>query len=116
MQPRRGPGKTELEMPQARPKLAAMGSSSYTDIKDSLLYLCLHDPRPWLVGFSGDKQSHVRVLLMGSGATVVSSFPEEAVGESDLTTALRCTDERQWTRNSEDSASSQMGLFSFVDR
>jgi hypothetical protein len=34
-----------------------MGASSYSDIKSSLRSLYLEDPRPWLVGFSGSKDS-----------------------------------------------------------
>jgi hypothetical protein len=49
-----------------------MGDSSYSDIKDSLRDPYLEDPRPWLVGFSGSKQSPVCGPSVGSGATVVS--------------------------------------------
>ena len=34
-----------------------MASMSYQEIKDSLRQLYLEDPRPWLVGFSGGKDS-----------------------------------------------------------
>jgi tRNA(Ile)-lysidine synthase TilS/MesJ len=43
--------------------LAPMGASSYSDIKDSLRHLYLDDPRPWLVGFSGGKDSTMLALL-----------------------------------------------------
>jgi hypothetical protein len=36
---------------------AAMQVSSYRDIRDSLLQLYIGDPRPWLVGYSGGKDS-----------------------------------------------------------
>ena len=37
--------------------LAPMGASSYSDIKDSLRHLYFGNLRPWLVGFSGRKDS-----------------------------------------------------------
>jgi 3'-phosphoadenosine 5'-phosphosulfate sulfotransferase (PAPS reductase)/FAD synthetase len=40
-----------------------MAASSYTDIKDSLRHLYLEDPRPWLVGFSGGKDSTMLASL-----------------------------------------------------
>jgi len=44
-------------MPRMRSILPPMGASSYSDIKSSLRSLYLEDPRPWLVGFSGSKDS-----------------------------------------------------------
>ena len=35
-----------------------MSSSNYSDIRDSLRSLYLEDARPWLVGFSGGKDTH----------------------------------------------------------
>ena len=40
------PGKMKLEMPRARPMLAPMGASSYSDIKDSLRHLYFGNLRP----------------------------------------------------------------------
>jgi len=34
-----------------------VGASTYQEIKDSLRQLYLEDARPWLVGFSGGKDS-----------------------------------------------------------
>jgi hypothetical protein len=39
--------------------LAPMGVNSCSDIRDSLRNLYLEDPRPWLVGFSGGKDSAI---------------------------------------------------------
>ena len=41
-----------------------MPSTAYRDIKDSLRQLYLDDPRPWLVGFSGGKDSTVTLQLI----------------------------------------------------
>jgi 3'-phosphoadenosine 5'-phosphosulfate sulfotransferase (PAPS reductase)/FAD synthetase len=43
--------------------LEPMGTSSYSDIKDSLGHRYLEGPRPWLVGFSGGKDSTMLALL-----------------------------------------------------
>ena len=40
-----------------------MGARSYSDIKDSLRNLYVEDPRPWLVGFSGGKDSTMLASL-----------------------------------------------------
>ena len=53
--------------------LPSMGASSYTDIKDSLRNLYLEDPRPWLVGFSGGKDSTMLASLI---VEVVAGIPE----------------------------------------
>ena len=44
--------------------LAPMAASSYTDVKDSLRHLHLEEPRPWLVGFSGGKDSTMLASVM----------------------------------------------------
>ena len=41
-----------------------MASTSYQEIKDSLRWLYLDDPRPWLVGFSGGKDSTMVTSLV----------------------------------------------------
>jgi 3'-phosphoadenosine 5'-phosphosulfate sulfotransferase (PAPS reductase)/FAD synthetase len=41
-----------------------MGANSYSDIKDSLRLLYLEDPRPWLVGSSGGKDSTMLTSLL----------------------------------------------------
>ena len=53
--------------------LAPMGASSYTEIKDSLRRLYLEDPRPWLVGFSGGKDSTMVASLI---VEVVAGIPD----------------------------------------
>jgi DNA sulfur modification protein DndC len=78
----------ELEMRRVRPKLAPMGSSSYTDIKDSLRSLYLEDPRPWLVGFSGGKDSTMLASLI---VEVVAGIPDE---QRKKPVAILCTDTR----------------------
>jgi len=47
--------------------LVPMGANSFSDIKDSLRHLYLEDPRPWLVGFSGGKDSTMFASLKGQG-------------------------------------------------
>ena len=66
--------KMRLEMAGMRPMLAPMGSSSYSDIKDSLRHLYQEDPRPWLVGFSGGKDSTMLASLIFDA---VLSIPAE---------------------------------------
>ena len=61
-------------MPRAPPKLAPMASSSYSDIKDSLRLLYLEDPRPWLVGFSGGKDSTMLASLI---VEVIAGIPDD---------------------------------------
>ena len=48
---------------RARPMLAPMGASSYSEIKSYLRQLYMDDPRPWLVGFSGGKDSTMLASL-----------------------------------------------------
>ena len=54
--------------------LAPTGASSYTDIKDSLRHLYLEGPRPWLVGFSGGKDSTMLAALI---VEVVAGIPDD---------------------------------------
>ena len=58
--------------------LEPMGTSSYSEIKDSLRHLYLEDPRPWLVGFSGGKDSTMLASLnypLCESYTSSSCFP-----------------------------------------
>jgi DNA sulfur modification protein DndC len=70
------PGKMKLEMPRVWPMLAPMGASSYSDIRDSLRNLYLEDPRPWVVGFSGGKDSTMLASLI---VEVVAGIPRWAL-------------------------------------
>jgi len=54
--------------------LAPMGASSYSDIKDSLRNFYLEDPRPWVVGFSGGKDSTMLASLI---VEVVAGIPDD---------------------------------------
>ncbi|MBV9658810.1 MAG: DNA phosphorothioation system sulfurtransferase DndC [Verrucomicrobia bacterium] len=60
----------------------------YADILDSLRELYLDDPRPWLVGFSGGKDSTMLAALIFS--TVASLPPEQRTKPI----AVLCTDTR----------------------
>ena len=68
--------------------LAPMGASSYSDIKDSLRHLYLEDPRPWLVGFSGGKDSTMLASLI---VEVVADIPDD---QRKKPVAILCTDTR----------------------
>ncbi len=72
--------------------LAQMGASSYSDIKDSLRHLYLEDPRPWLVGFSGGKDSTMLASLI---VEVVTSIADE---RRKKPVAILCTDTRVESR------------------
>ena len=52
-----------------------MASMSYQEIKDSLRQLYLEDPRPWLVGFSGGKDSTMVASVIFDA--VLSIAPEQ---------------------------------------
>ena len=54
--------------------LEPMGTSSYSDIKDSLGHRYLEGPRPWLVGFSGGKDSTMLTSLI---VEVVAGIPDD---------------------------------------
>ena len=54
--------------------LAPMVASSYSDIRSSLRQLYLEDPRPWLVGFSGGKDSTMLASLI---VEVVAGIPDD---------------------------------------
>ncbi len=75
-------------MSPARPKLTPMGPSSYSDIKDSLRSLYRDDPRPWLVGFSGGKDSTMLASLI---VEVVAGIPDD---QRKKPVAILCTDTR----------------------
>ncbi len=68
--------------------LASMGASSYSDIKVSLRSLYLEDTRPWLVGFSGGKDSTMLASLI---VEVVAGIPED---QRKKPVAILCTDTR----------------------
>ena len=68
--------------------LASMGASSYSDIKVSLRSLYLEDTRPWLVGFSGGKDSTMLASLI---IEVVAGIPED---QRKKPVAILCTDTR----------------------
>ena len=72
-----------------------MGASSYSDIKDSLRHLYLDDPRPWLVGFSGGKDSTMLASLI---VEVVAGIPDD---ERKKPVAILCTDTRIASKPSE---------------
>ena len=65
-----------------------MGVSTYSDIKDSLRNLYLEDPRPWLVGFSGGKDSTMLASLI---VEVVAGIPD---AQRKRPVAILCTDTR----------------------
>ena len=65
-----------------------MGASSYSDIKSSLRHLYLEDPRPWLVGFSGGKDSTMLASLI---VEVVAGIPDD---QRKKPVAILCTDTR----------------------
>ena len=65
-----------------------MGASSYSDIKVSLRSLYLDDPRPWLVGFSGGKDSTMLASLI---VEVVAGIPDD---QRKKPVAILCTDTR----------------------
>lgn len=67
-----------------------MGVPVYQEIKDSLrrLYLELEDDRPWLVGFSGGKDSSMVASLV---VEVVAGIPAE---QREKPVAILCTDTR----------------------
>jgi DNA sulfur modification protein DndC len=65
-----------------------MDATSYQDIKSSLRQLYLDDPRPWLVGFSGGKDSTMLASLI---VEVVAGIPD---GQRKNPVAVLCTDTR----------------------
>ncbi len=65
-----------------------MASTSYQAIKDSLRELYLDDPRPWLVGFSGGKDSTMVASLIFDA---VLSVPPD---QRKKPVAILCTDTR----------------------
>jgi DNA sulfur modification protein DndC len=65
-----------------------MSSSNFSAIRDGLQQLYLEDPRPWLVGFSGGKDSSMVASLIFD--VVLSLEPEQRTKEI----AVLCTDTR----------------------
>jgi DNA sulfur modification protein DndC len=65
-----------------------MASTSYQEIRDSLRQLYLEDPRPWLVGFSGGKDSTLVAALVFDA---VLSLPPE---QRKKPVTVLCTDTR----------------------
>jgi hypothetical protein len=56
--------------------LKAMDATSYRDIKSALRQLYLDDPRPWLVGFGGGKNSTMLGSLDSSHDRLYASGPD----------------------------------------
>lgn len=77
--------KTHSRVPNA---LVNMSASAYRDIKESLKQLYLKDKRPWLVGFSGGKDS---TMLASIVFDVVLSIPET---QRKKPISVLCTDTR----------------------
>ena len=65
-----------------------MASTSYQEIRDSLHQLYVEDPRPWLVGFSGGKDSTMLASLVFDA--VLSVPPEQRIKP----VSILCTDTR----------------------
>jgi DNA sulfur modification protein DndC len=65
-----------------------MSGRTFQELKDNLRSLYLDDPRPWLVGFSGGKDSTLVAALIFD--TVLAIPPEERKKEI----AILCTDTR----------------------
>lgn len=65
-----------------------MALSAYQEIKDSLRQLYIDDPRPWLVGFSGGKDSTMVAALIFDAVLAVP--PEQRKKE----VTILCTDTR----------------------
>lgn len=63
-----------------------MADNVYRDIRDSLRTLYLEDPRPWLVGFSGGKDSTLVASLI---VEAIASIPSE---QRKKEVAILCTD------------------------
>src|SRR6266540_3572579 len=68
--------------------LPPMASTSYQEIRDSLRQLYVDDPRPWLVGFSGGKDSTLVAALVFDAAL---SIPPD---QRKKPVAILCTDTR----------------------
>ena len=65
-----------------------MASTAYQEIKESLRQLYVEDPRPWLVGFSGGKDSTMVASVIFDA--VLSVPPEQRT--KPIT--ILCTDTR----------------------
>jgi hypothetical protein len=72
-----------------------MAVSAYRGIKDALCRLYIDDPRPWLVGFSGDKDriSHKRAQGAQKSLRPLRAFAATTFGtrHSTLDTSPTCT-------------------------
>jgi 3'-phosphoadenosine 5'-phosphosulfate sulfotransferase (PAPS reductase)/FAD synthetase len=82
----------KLELPRTQPMLAPMAASGYTDIKDSLRSLYLDDPRPWLIGFSGGKDSTMLASLIVE--VVVGSNNPSQISPLHMARALGTTESK----------------------
>src|ERR1700679_4179095 len=65
-----------------------MVKTKYTEIKETITQLYLEDERPWLVGFSGGKDSSLLISLI---VEVVVNIPRE---QRKKPIAILCTDTR----------------------
>ena len=65
-----------------------MAASTYQEINNSLRQLYLEDPRPWLVGFSGGKDSTMVASLI---VEVVATIPDT---QRTKQVTILCTDIR----------------------
>jgi len=79
---------TELTPAASRYKLPGMAVRTYQEIRDSLRRLYLEDARPWLVGFSGGKDSTLVAALVFDA--ILSLQP----GQRTKPVAVLCTDTR----------------------
>lgn len=75
-------------LPAKKEVLAAMGVSIYQDIRNNLRELYLEDTRPWLVGFSGGKDSTMLASLVFDA---VLSVPTD---QRKKPVVVLCTDTR----------------------
>ena len=65
-----------------------MASTSYSELRDSMRQLYVSDPRPWLVGFSGGKDSTLVAALVFDA---VLSIPPD---QRTKPVTVLCTDTR----------------------
>ena len=68
--------------------IPGMANATYREIRTSLTQLYLDDPRPWLVGFSGGKDSTLLTSLIFDAVLSV------AAGERKKPVTVLCTDTR----------------------
>ncbi len=79
---------TELTLGVLRDTLPTMAAATYQEIQDSLRQLYLEDARPWLVGFSGGKDSTLVAALVFDA---ILSLPP---GQRTKPVTVLCTDTR----------------------